>query len=127
VKYLLDTHVFLWAISGDARLKKRHVEIFEAEESELYLSAASIWEALIKAGTGRLVLPQPVVGYLAREMEANRVQLLPVRMNHLQELENLPPVHRDPFDRLIVAQALAEGLRLVSSDTALKGYPVKLA
>jgi len=127
VKYLLDTHVFLWAITGDTRLKKRHVEIFEAEESELYLSAASIWEVLIKTGIGRLDLPQPVATYLSREMDANRVRLLPIRMNHLEALEDLPPVHRDPFDRMIVAQALSEGLRLVSSDTALKGYPVKLA
>jgi PIN domain nuclease of toxin-antitoxin system len=77
---------------------------------------------LIKAGLGRLSLPQPAVNYLGRQMETNRVQLLPVRLSHLGVLETLPPLHRDPFDRMLVAQARAEKMRLLTADRELRQY-----
>jgi PIN domain nuclease of toxin-antitoxin system len=120
----LDTHVFLLAISGDARLSDAHRRIYTDGKSELWLSIASVWEVLIKAGLGKLPLPKPVAGYILKQMEKNRVGLLPIRATHLAELEMLPPLHRDPFDRMLVAQANAEGLSILSDDATVRKYAV---
>ncbi|NWF82199.1 MAG: type II toxin-antitoxin system VapC family toxin, partial [Bryobacteraceae bacterium] len=120
MRFLLDTHVFLWAITDDRRLTRRHKTIWLDQKSELHLSAVSLWEMLIKAGLGRLSLPQPAVNYLGRQMETNRVQLLSIRLSHLEVLETLPPLHRDPFDQMLVAQARAEKMRLLTADRELR-------
>ena len=126
MRALLDTHVFLWAIIEDRRLSRAHREIYRDAASELYLSVASIWEMLIKSALGKLPLPAPAAPYIARQMEANRVDSLPIRLPHLIALEELPPVHRDPFDRMLVAQARAEGIPIVSSDPELRKYDVEV-
>lgn len=126
MKILLDTHVFLWAISGDRRLSRAHREIYSNATSELYLSVASVWEILIKTALGKLPLPTPVAPYISSQMEANRVSSLPIRLPHLIELEMLPQVHRDPFDRMLVAQARSEGIPIVSSDASFRKYDVKV-
>lgn len=126
MKVLLDTHVFLWAISGDARLSKTHRTYYVDEANELFLSVASLWEVLIKVGLGKLPLPRPAAAYLNKQMELNRISLLSIRAAHLAALEKLAPLHRDPFDRMLVAQALAEGMPLLSVDKGMKKYGVKL-
>ena len=123
-RVLLDTHVFLWAISDDVRLSDAHRRIYLDGSSELWLSIASIWEILIKTGLGKLSLPRPTTAYLLKQMERNRVSLLPIRASHLAGLETLPPVHRDPFDRMLVAQANAEGLAILSGDAIVRKYGV---
>ncbi|MBI4902565.1 MAG: type II toxin-antitoxin system VapC family toxin [Acidobacteria bacterium] len=126
MKILLDTHIFLWAIADDPRLSKRIKAAYLNEDNELFLSVASFWEILIKHGLGKLPLPQPTVAYLSRQLEINRILLLPIRLGHLSDLERLPPLHRDPFDRMIIAQAIAEAIPIATADSTLEKYKVTL-
>ncbi len=124
MKILLDTHIFLWAISDDARLSTAHRALYLDEANDLYLSVASIWEMLIKFGLGKLPLPAPATGYIVKQLERNRVSTLAIRVAHLAELEALPPLHRDPFDRMMVAQARVEGMPILSADSGIRKYGV---
>jgi PIN domain nuclease of toxin-antitoxin system len=125
MKLLLDTHAFLWFVAGDDQLSPRARRVMEAEGSELILSTASVWEMAIKARLGRLQLPATVEEYVA-EKAASGFFLLPVEWNHAAAVEKLPFHHRDPFDRLLVAQALTDDLTIVSGDAALRRYGVRL-
>ncbi len=127
MKILLDTHVFLWAITDGPRLSSEQRKMFLEEGNELHLSVASIWEMLIKTGLGKLPLPSPAAEYLEKQMEKNRIALLPIRMAHLSELQGLPPLHRDPFDRMLIAQARAEKMRLLSADARMREYGVDVS
>ncbi|MBL8218830.1 MAG: type II toxin-antitoxin system VapC family toxin [Bryobacterales bacterium] len=126
MKVLLDTHIFLWAITDDPRLTNKQRAVFLDGGNDLYLSLASVWEMLIKVGIGKLPLPQPASPYIHKHAEKNRIVTLGIHAAHLAELEKLPPLHRDPFDRMLVAQARAEKMPILSSDPALKKYGVKL-
>jgi PIN domain nuclease of toxin-antitoxin system len=118
MRLLLDTHIYLWSVTDDRKLSKAARKlILEAEE--VYVSSASIWEASIKAGLGKL---DADVDMLVAEIEASGFLELPVRAIHAALVRNLPDIHRDPFDRLLVAQALSEPLRLVTSDGHLSKY-----
>jgi len=126
VRVLVDTHVFLWAITSDSRLSKKHRALWLSESSDLYLSAASVWELLIKAGIGRLPLPAPHSEYILRQMELNRLAFLGLRPAHFAELESLPPLHRDPFDRMLAAQAHAEDMVVATVDPVFRSYRVRV-
>lgn len=126
MRILLDTHVFLWIVSGDPRLTPRYRSYFEDPANEFFLSVASCWEIVIKAGLKRLHLPLPATVYLMRQLDVNQVALLGIRPAHLKELESLPPLHGDPFDRMIAAQARSESMGLLSKDKALRGYKVRI-
>ena len=126
MKILLDTHIFLWAITDDPRLSASYHAAFTDGRNELFLSVASIWEATIKASIGKLILPMPAASYLSKQMEKNRVNLLGIQLSHLAELQRLPPLHRDPFDRMLAAQARAEGLPMMSVDPKLQTYGVRI-
>ena len=126
MKLLVDTHVFLWAITDDPKLSKKHRALWLDGDNELWLSVGSVWEMLIKAGIGKLPLPAPAAAYIAKQMEKNRISSMAIRTAHFAELEALPPLHRDPFDRLLVAQARAEKMPVLSVDTRLKQYGVKV-
>ena len=121
---LLDTHIFLWAITADDRLSETHRKLFQDGSTKLWLSVASIWEILIKVGLGKLPLPIPASAYVFKQLEKNRIRLLPIRAAHLTELERLLPFHRDPFDRMLVAQARAEAMTILSRDGAIRAYGV---
>jgi PIN domain nuclease of toxin-antitoxin system len=95
-------------------------------KNDLYLSVASLWEMLIKSGIGKLSLPVPAAPYLLKQMEKNRLAALGIQYSHLAELETIPPLHRDPFDQMIVAQARAEKMPLMTADPALREYDVSL-
>ena len=123
-RVLLDTHIILWAITDDSRLSRVHRRIYVDGGTELWLSVASIWEVLIKSGLGKLPVPKPAAAWIAKQMEMNRVSLLPIRPSHLAVLETLPPFHRDPFDRMLVAQANAESLSILSDDAVVRKYAV---
>jgi PIN domain nuclease of toxin-antitoxin system len=121
---LLDTHIFLWHISGDARMATLHRDSIQDPANMVFLSAASVWEAVIKHATGKLPLPlQPAV-YLPQQRQAHRIDSLPVEESSLAVLANLPSLHRDPFDRMLVAQAIHYGLTLVTVDPLVKAYQV---
>ena len=122
----MDTHIFLWAITSDPRLSPAQRDLFLDDASDLFLSVASVWEMLIKTGLGRLPIPTPCTDYIVRQMEKNRIAILPIRVAHLAGLETLPPLHRDPFDRMLVAQARAEKMPLLSADAAIRQYPVEI-
>jgi PIN domain nuclease of toxin-antitoxin system len=125
MKALLDTHTFLWAISGDEKLSRRAGEIF-AGPSHLWLSVASIWEVLIKVQIGKMPLPEPVGPYLVKKLAENRIEMLPISLDHVLRIEALPMHHSDPFDRILIAQSLQEKLPLVSSDAVFRRYDVEL-
>jgi PIN domain nuclease of toxin-antitoxin system len=126
VKILVDTHVFLWAITDDPRLSDNHRSRYLDPKNDLYLSVASLWEMLIKVGIGKLSVPVPAATYLLKQMEKNRLSALGIQHSHLAELETLPPLHKDPFDRMIVAQARAERMPLMTADPGLREYDVTL-
>ncbi len=126
MKILLDTHVFLWAITDSPKLSVQQRDLFLDEANEVHMSVASLWEMLIKAGLGKLPLPEPAIEYLVRQMDQNRILLLPIRIAHLAELQKLPPLHRDPFDRMLVAQAKAEKMRMLSVDVRMRDYGVEV-
>src|ERR1700736_2127914 len=106
MRILLDTHVFLWYLSADPQLPAAFRDAIRDPANEVYLSAASVWEAVIKYALGKLPLPEPPAGYVPRQREAHRIASLPVEEGAFQHLAGLPPLHRDPFDRILIAQAL---------------------
>jgi PIN domain nuclease of toxin-antitoxin system len=125
MKALLDTHTFLWAISDDPRLSRRAQQVFTGA-NHLWLSVASIWEILIKTGAGKLPLPLPAAPYLIRELRKNRIEVLPIALDHILRIEKLAIHHRDPFDRLLIAQSIEEKLPLMSADPIFQRYPVDI-
>jgi PIN domain nuclease of toxin-antitoxin system len=124
MKVILDTHTFLWALSDPDRLSVRARETIAS--SERFWSVASIWEALIKVQSGKLPMPLPASAYLMSKMSANGVSLLPIRLEHVVRVEELPLHHRNPFDRLLIAQCVEEGWPIVTSDPVFKQYPVRV-
>lgn len=125
MKALLDTHTFLWAIAGDERLSHRAERIFRGP-SDLWLSVASLWEIFTKVQVGKLQLPAPAGPYLVKKLVENRIETLPVLLDHVLKLETLPMHHRDPFDRMLIAQSLQEKLPLVTSDSKFHKYSIDL-
>ncbi|RZJ91777.1 MAG: type II toxin-antitoxin system VapC family toxin [Hymenobacter sp.] len=125
MRLLLDTHAFLWFYSGDERLSFTGKALIDDPANECFLSIASIWEMGIKTSIGKLELRVDFAG-LAEFMAANRIELLPISFEHIQRLQYLPFHHRDPFDRLLIAQAFSEGLTLLSRDTLFPQYGVAI-
>jgi PIN domain nuclease of toxin-antitoxin system len=123
MKALLDTHAFLWAISGDEKLSQRAGRIFTGP-SDLWLSIASIWEILIKVQVGKIPLPIPAGPYILKKMVENKIETLPVSLDHVLRIESLPLLHSDPFDRMLIAQSLEEKLPLVTADRVFAAYQV---
>jgi len=126
VKLLLDTHTFLWIVGDDARLSPAARSAFRNPQNEVLLSIASIWEILVKAALGKLPFPRPAASYLREQIRHTRVEVLPIMLAHVLRLERLPMRHRDPFDRILVAQALEERIPLVSRDRTLSAYGVEI-
>ncbi|WP_434665918.1 type II toxin-antitoxin system VapC family toxin [Paraburkholderia sp. A3BS-1L] len=118
MRLLLDTHVFLWAVKDEPRLTKVARKLI-ADADEVYVSSVSIWEAAVKVGLGKLDVD---IDLLVAEIEASGFSELPVRAVHAARVRGLPDILRDPFDRLLVAQALSEPLRLVTADGYLSKY-----
>ena len=121
-RLLLDTHVVLWAAMGSPRLPERARDLLSDPESELWFSAASIWEIVIKSGLGRSDFTVDSVE-LRRSLLINGYRELAVSGQHALEIAELPDMHRDPFDRLLVAQAVTEGYLLATVDAKLTGLP----
>ena len=123
---LLDTHTFLWVAGRQqsALLPKATREILEDGANTLWLSLASVWELSIKVSTGKLQLTEPVIDLVQFQQAQSGIQILPITLAHLDLIETLPFHHRDPFDRLLIAQAKAENLILVSVDAAFDPYGI---
>lgn len=125
MRALLDTHTFLWAISGDPKLSPRAQQIFTGS-SDLWLSVASLWEILIKVQVGRLPIASPAGPCIVAELVRNNIEVLPIKLDHVLRLESLPVYHRDPFDRLLVAQSIEEGWPIITADPLFTRYPVEV-
>jgi PIN domain nuclease of toxin-antitoxin system len=125
MKAILDTHAFLWALAGDERMSRLARHTFTGPAS-LLLSIASIWEILIKVQSGKLNLPRPAGRYVIRKLAENGIETLPISLDHLLALERLPMHHRDPFDRILIAQSLEDNLPIVTSDPLFARYDVPL-
>ena len=123
MKLLLDTQAFLWFLLDDVRLSVRAKTAIE-QAGVLYLSSASHWEIAIKIALGKYALPEPFAQFMAREIVSNNMLILPIEISHTSQLTTLPFHHRDPFDRLIIAQSLAEELPVVSIDSQFDAYGV---
>lgn len=125
MRLLLDTNAFLWWIADDARLARRARRAIANRANECLLSVASCWEIAIKASLGKLTLAAPVERFVSDQLAANGCGLLPIDLAHASRVAVLPFHHRDPFDRLLAAQALIEGLALVSADAVFRRYGVR--
>src|SRR5436190_6065021 len=120
MKLLLDTQVFLWYISADSRLPDGFRDAIRNPSNQVYLSVASVWEAVIKYALGKLPLPDAPAEYLPKQREAHQIRSLPIEEAALVQLAALAPLHRDPFDRILIAQALQLGLRVLTVDEAIR-------
>lgn len=126
MRILLDTHVWLWLQATPERLPEPSLELVHDPENEILLSAASSWEIAIKYALGRLPLPEPPAEYVPSRVAASGTSPLPIEHRHALHVASLPRHHRDPFDRLLVAQASLEGLPLLTADPAFRPYNIEL-
>lgn len=124
MKLLLDTHSFLWFTSNDSKLSAVAYAAIKHINNEVFISIATAWEIAIKVSIGKFDLRQPVDVFIDEQLERTEIELLNISVAHIAEVSRLPLHHRDPFDRLLIAQAKVEGLCLVSVDAKLDAYGV---
>ena len=124
MRLLLDTHIFLWFVSGDKKLAIALREVIRDPQNEIFLSVVSLWEIIIKYHLGHLPLPQPPELYVPAQRRRLRIGSLPVDERSVFQVAKLPPLHRDPFDRLLIAQAIEHKLKSVTADSAIEAYPM---
>jgi len=124
MKYLLDTHALLWWESDPHLLSRSAVAAIQSSASELLFSVASGWEMQIKQQTGKLKLVRTWLDIVSDQTANLNLRIVPVTLDHIGEIDRLPPIHRDPFDRLLIAQARTEGAGLITADRILAQYPV---
>lgn len=124
MKFLLDTHSFLWFVEGDTKLSATARTLIEEPTNQPFLSIGSIWEIAIKISIGKLELTQPIEKHIPYHMQTNGIMLLDIDIAHTVIVATLPYHHRDPFDRLLIAQAMHEQIPIVSIDTAFDSYDV---
>ncbi len=124
MRYLLDTHTFLWWIIDDPQLSSRVRALMRGADAEIFFSAASAWEISIKAQLGRIAFQGDPTDVIPQQIAANGFVSLPIEVRHTLQAYKLPLLHRDPFDRMLVAQALLEDLPLLTTDPAITQYPV---
>lgn len=122
---LLDTHVFLWFISGDNQLPESIIEKISDTKNNCFISIASIWEIAIKLAIDKLEI-QDGFKTIENFLENNDIEILPINIRHLKELISLPRHHNDPFDRLIISQSISEGMTLVSKDRIFNDYNLNI-
>ena len=124
--YLLDTGVWLWSVGKPSRISRNARDVMADSRNDVFLSAVTSWEVAIKASSGKLRLPEPPDLFVPRRMAAQGLRPLAVSHEHALAVFRLPPHHRDPFDRLLIAQAKVEEMTLISADGMFDRYPVRL-
>jgi len=124
VSYLFDTHVWLWAQSEPEKLPKRVRNVIEDPDTTLFFSVASTWEIATKHALGRLELPESPAKYISSRLAENQVRILPIEQRHALRSAELPWLHNDPFDRLLIAQAQTERLIFISADRIARKYEI---
>ena len=123
MRIIIDTHIFLWLIDNSDRLSNRYRQIIHNLDNEIFLSVVSVWECVIKYQTGKLNFPISPETYLPMQRREHLIKTLNVNENSIAQLINLLPLHKDPFDRLIISQALQHDLLLMTEDRAVLAYP----
>ncbi|MDY6782983.1 MAG: type II toxin-antitoxin system VapC family toxin [Cyanobacteriota bacterium] len=126
MKILLDTHIFLWFISGDSKLSADIRDKIRNSDNEVYLSVVSVWEAIIKYQLGKLQLPESPEMYLPKQRDLHQIASLILDEDSVAQLAHLPPFHRDPFDRMLICQALQHELTIATVDAAVRTYPISV-
>lgn len=126
MKILLDTHIFLWFISGDSRLSTDVREVIRTPDNEIYLSVVSVWESIVKYQLGKLPLPESPETYLPKQRNLHQIASLALDESSVAQLAKLPPLHRDPFDRMLICQAVKNGLIIATVDAAVRAYPISV-
>lgn len=127
MRLLLDTCTFLWIASGDSALSTKARDLFSDGSNEVLLSAVSAWEIVVKNSLGRLPLPSPPYQFVPEQRRRHRIEALPLDEAAVLQLAKLPDHHRDPFDRMLVCQAVAHGLTILTPDSGISSYPVPTA
>jgi PIN domain nuclease of toxin-antitoxin system len=125
MNYLLDTHTFLWFINDDVSLSSTARALIEEPENNIYLSVASIWEMAIKVSLGKLEMPSPFTDFIDEQLRENAIILLNIKTTHTGIVATLTFHHRDPFDRLIIAQSKSEDIPVIGSDVIFDDYGIK--
>ncbi len=126
MKLLLDTHAFLWWIGNDERLSEAAHEAISDGNNEVFFSVVSAWEMAIKQGSGKLSVHSELAKFLTKHLHKNHFSILPISLNHALQIMQLPSHHRDPFDRMLVAQAEVEQAHLITRDPAIAKYKVNI-
>jgi PIN domain nuclease of toxin-antitoxin system len=124
VKLILDTHAFIWLNNDISKLSDSVIEMTQSGQHEFFLSMASAWEMQIKFQLGKLDLSMPVKTLIETNINENHIYLLPITLADIAQLEKLPPHHKDPFDRMIIAQAIVEDFTIISIDGVFADYAV---
>ena len=126
MKYLLDTHAFLWFVTGDTRLSRQALATIENSGNEIFFSAVSAWEITIKNQLGRLKIQEDLELFITNQLVQNGFRPLSITIIHSINSGNLPLLHKDPFDRILISQSVIENMPLISRDTNIKRYDVQL-
>ncbi len=126
MKLLVDTHTFLWLVEGNPNLGTAAQTAISDPANELFLSVASVWELAIKTGNKKLILSDPLPVFLSKWAAIYQLNLLPIQPSHALAVVGLPAHHKDPFDRILIAQTLVEGMTLVSGDSKFAPYGVPI-
>lgn len=126
MSYLLDTHIFLWWVLNHPNLSRLIRAAIADPTHDVYVSAASAWEMMIKSSIGKLTLPSSPERWIKEQLRLNAFLPLPISIEHALAVASLPPLHKDPFDRIIIAQANVEGLTLITDDAIIPQYAVKV-
>lgn len=126
MRLLLDTHIFIWFVLSPNQLSATALAAIQNPQNRIFLSLVSAWEMSIKSGLGKLNLTQPIEPFVEDQARRNRFEILPITLPHIAAVERLPQHHRDPFDRLLIAQSLTEAMPLISADGAFDPYSVSL-
>jgi PIN domain nuclease of toxin-antitoxin system len=126
MRLLLDTHIFLWYVTADPMLPAKYKAAIEDPFSDPFLSVVSVWEAVIKNGLGKLPLPGPPAIYMPEQRRLHEIEALDIDELSMPFLADLPLLHRDPFDRLLIAQARQHGMTIATVDPEVIAYPVSV-
>ncbi|MEA5564566.1 type II toxin-antitoxin system VapC family toxin [Anabaena sp. UHCC 0399] len=123
--WLIDTHTFIWYVTDDSKLSNQVIKLINDENNQIFLIIASIWEIGIKQSLGKLNFNLPLKMFITQQMSLNNFSLLDIKISHVSTVSQLPLHHRDPFDRMLIAQAIAENIPILSADAIFDTYPIQ--
>jgi PIN domain nuclease of toxin-antitoxin system len=122
---LMDTHTFIWYVTDNYRLSNQVLELMNNENNQIFLSMASVWEMGIKNGLGKLTFNLPFETFIQQQLAINDFTVLNIEISHISAVSQLPLHHRDPFDRMLIAQGIVENMPVLSADTIFDAYPIQ--